>query len=122
MMAAPGGHAMTSASRRAGTADRAAEVWWFDIRGVTLGPAALAAGARGEPARGAAFVPPADRHGYQVAQVMLRRVLAGPRGAEPGRLAFGRLRCPACGGPSGKPVLASPRPGEGTGSGLAFSL
>ena len=122
MMAAPGGHAMTSASRRAGTADRAAEVWWFDIRGVTLGPADLADLDPRETARAAAFVFPADRHRYQVAHVMLRRVLAGHLGAEPGRLAFGRLRCPACGGPSGKPVLASPRPGEGTGSGLAFSL
>jgi 4'-phosphopantetheinyl transferase len=52
---------------------------------------------------------------------MLRRVLAGRLGAEPGRLAFGRLRCPACGGPSGKPVLAGPL-GGGGGSGLSFSL
>jgi 4'-phosphopantetheinyl transferase len=122
MMAAPGGRAMTGASRLAGTADRAAEVWWFDIREVTLGPADLADLDPRETARAAAFVFPADRHRYQVAHVMLRRVLAGQLGAEPGRLAFGRLRCPACGGPSGKPVLAGPPPGAGTGSGLSFSL
>src|SRR5262249_31763577 len=92
MMAAPGGHAMTSASRRAGTADRAAEVWWFDIRGVTLGPADLADLDPRETARAAAFVFPADRHRYQVAHVMLRRVLAGHLGAEPGRRALPRLR------------------------------
>jgi len=113
---------MTSASRQAKTADRAAEVWWFDIRGVTLGPADLAGLDPRETARAAAFVFPADRHRYQVAHVMLRRVLAGHLGAEPGRIAFGRLRCPACGGPSGRPVLAGPPPGESTGSGLSFSL
>jgi len=121
-MAAPGGHAAASASRQARTADRAAEVWWFDIRAVTLGPADLADLDPRETARSAAFVFPADRHRYQVAHVMLRRVLAGHLGAEPGRLAFGRLRCPACGGPSGKPVLAGPPPGDGTGSGPFFSL
>ena len=113
---------MTSASRPAGPADRAAEVWWFDIREVTLGPTDLADLDPQESARAAAFMFPADRHRYQVAHVMLRRVLAGHLGAEPGRLAFGRLRCPACGGPSGQPVLAGPSPGESTGSGVAFSL
>jgi phosphopantetheinyl transferase len=49
---------------------------------------------------------PADRHRYQVAHVMLRRVLAGHLGTDPSRLTFGRQRCPTCGGPSGKPVLA----------------
>jgi len=53
---------------------------------------------------------------------MLRRVLAGRLGAEPGRLTFARQRCPACGGPSGKPVLASLPPGESAASGLSFSL
>jgi 4'-phosphopantetheinyl transferase len=53
---------------------------------------------------------------------MLRRVLAGRLGADPGRLAFGRLRCPACGGPSGKPVLAGRPPEESAASGLSFSL
>jgi 4'-phosphopantetheinyl transferase len=113
---------MTSTSRHAGTADRAAEVWWFDIRAVTLGPADLADLDPQEAARAAAFVFPADRHRYQVAHVMLRRVLAGCLGAEPGRLAFGRRRCPVCGGPSGKPVLDGLPPGESTRGGLSFSL
>ena len=125
-MAAPGGRATASAPQQAGTADRAAEVWWFDIREVTLDPADLADLDPRETARAAAFVFPADRHRYQVAHVMLRRVLAGHLGAEPGRLEFGRLHCPACGGPAGKPVLAGRPPGrppgEGTGSGLSFSL
>jgi 4'-phosphopantetheinyl transferase len=96
----------SSASRQP-EADRAAEVSWFDIRGVTLSPADLADLDVRETARAAAFVFPADRHRYQVAHVMLRRVLAGHLGSEPGRLVFARDPCPTCGGPSGKPVLAS---------------
>ena len=122
MMAAPAGHTTTSASRHAGSAGPAADVWWFDVREATVGPEDLADLDPRETARAAAFVFPADRHRYQVAHGMLRRVLAGHLGAEPGRLAFARLRCPACGGPSGKPVLAGPPPGAGAGSGLSFSL
>jgi len=121
-MAAPGGHAMTSAPRQAAAADGAAEVWWFDIGEVTLGPADLADLDPRETARAAAFVFPADRRRYQVAHVMLRRVLAGRLGSEPGRLVFARLRCPACGGPSGRPVLAGLPLGDSAGTGLSFSL
>jgi len=113
---------MTSAPRQAGTAGRAAQVWWCDIREVTVGPADLADLDPRETARAAAFVFRADRHRYQVAHVMLRRVLARRLGSEPGRLAFARQRCPACGGPSGKPVLAGLPPRESAGSGLSFSL
>ena len=120
-MPAPGGPAVTGAPRPPGTANQAADVWWFDIRDITLGPADLADLDPRETARAAAFLFPVDRHRYQVAHVMLRRVLACRLGAEPGSLAFARLRCPACGGPSGKPVLAGLPPG-GTGTGLSFSL
>ena len=95
-----------SGASRPPTAGRAAEVSWFDIRDVTLSPADLAGLDVRETARAAAFVFPADRHRYQVAHVMLRRVLAGHLGGEPGRLVFAREPCPTCGGPSGKPVLA----------------
>jgi phosphopantetheinyl transferase len=104
-----GGPAMAGASRTAEPAERVAEVSWFDTREVTLAPADLADLDPREAARAAAFVFPADRHRYQVAHVMLRRVLAGHLGTEPGRLRFGRQQCPACGGPSGKPVLAGSR-------------
>jgi 4'-phosphopantetheinyl transferase len=97
-------------------AGQAAEVSWFDISEITLGPADLAELDEQETARAAAFVFPADRHRYQVAHVMLRRVLAGQLGAEPGGLVFAREPCPACGGPSGRPVLAGPAPA------LCFSL
>jgi len=97
-----------SASRPPVAADGAAEVSWFDTRDVTLSPADLAGLDVRETARAAAFVFPADRHRYQVAHVMLRRVLAGHLGSEPGRLVFAREPCPTCGGPSGKPVLADP--------------
>ena len=108
-------------------ADRAAEVSWFDVREVTLSPADLAGLDVRETARAAAFVFPADRHRYQVAHVMLRRVLAGHLGTEPGSLAFTREPCPTCGGPSGKPVLASPPVPGAAGPatpapGLSFSL
>ena len=137
--ATDGGPVTDGAPRAAGQADRTAEVSWFDTREVTLGPADLAGLDARENARAAAFVFPADRHRYQVAHVMLRRVLAGHLGTEPGRLTFGRQPCPACGGPSGKPVRAwgdtassggHPRTpdgpgtpaGEGGGPGLSFSL
>jgi 4'-phosphopantetheinyl transferase len=97
--------------------ERSAEVSWFDVREVTLSPADLAGLDVRETARAAAFVFPADRHRYQVAHVMLRRVLAGHLGTEPGRLTFSREPCPACGSPAGRPVLAA-RPVPAT-AGLA---
>jgi 4'-phosphopantetheinyl transferase len=96
---------------------QAAEVSWFDIREITLGPGDLAELDVRETARAAAFVFAADRHRYQVAHVMLRRVLAGHLDADPGGLVFTREPCPTCGGPAGRPVLAGqPSPGP------AFSL
>jgi 4'-phosphopantetheinyl transferase len=105
---------MTTASRRPGTAgvsraadpaDHTAEVFWFDTRLISLNGSDLAEMDAREKARAAAFVFPADRHRYQVAHVMLRRVLAGHLGTDPSRLTFGRQHCPTCGGPAGKPVL-----------------
>jgi 4'-phosphopantetheinyl transferase len=80
------------------------DVWWFDTRAVTTGPAGLADLDPGERARAEAFLFPAERHRYQAAHLMLRRVLAGYTGTPPGRLRLGRERCPHCGAP-GKPVL-----------------
>jgi 4'-phosphopantetheinyl transferase len=118
--AGPRGPAAAGPPRAAGPAGQTAEVSWFDTREITLGPADLADLDARESARAAAFVFPADRHRYQVAHVMLRRVLAGHLGTDPGRLSFTRLRCPTCGGPSGKPVLA--RGDDEAGPGLSFSL
>jgi len=84
-----------------------ADLCWFSAPDIALGPADLAALSPAETARAASFAFPTDRHRYQVAHVMLRRVLAGRAGAEPGELAFGRERCPCCGKASGRPVLAS---------------
>lgn len=117
-MAASDGPAVSSAARPAAAA-QAVEVSWFDIREIALGPADLAELDVRESARAAAFVFPADRHRYQVAHVMLRRVLAAHVGTEPGSLQFGRDACPTCGRPSGKPVLASPPDGA---TGPFFSL
>ena len=123
MTTVSGGASPVSAPQPRAAAERAAEVSWFDVREVTLGPADVAGLDARETARAAAFVFPADRHRYQVAHVMLRRVLADRLGAEPGRLVFTREPCPTCGGPSGKPVLASP-PAKGAArpAGLSFSL
>jgi len=121
---------MTTASGRPGTAGapraedpagQTAEVSWFDTRVISLNRSDLAEMDPREKARAAAFVFPADRHRYQVAHVMLRRVLAGHLGTDPSRLTFGRQPCPTCGGPSGKPVLTG-QPGDGTWPGLSFSL
>jgi 4'-phosphopantetheinyl transferase len=112
MTAASGRPGTAGASRAADPADRTAEVSWFDIREISLNRSDLAELDAREKARAAAFVFPADRHRYQVAHVMLRRVLAGHLGTDPSRLTFGRQRCPTCGGPSGKPVLAVPAWGD----------
>jgi 4'-phosphopantetheinyl transferase len=105
---------MTTASGRRGTAgvyraadlaDQTAEVFWFDTRVISLNGSDLAEMDAREKARAAAFVFPADRHRYQVAHVMLRRVLADHLGTDPSRLTFGRQPCPTCGGPAGKPIL-----------------
>ena len=128
MTAASGRPGTAGASRAADPADRTAEVSWFDIREISLNRSDLAELDAREKARAAAFVFPADRHRYQVAHVMLRRVLAGHLGTDPSRLTFGRQRCPTCGGPSGKPVLAVPAWGDdppgadGAWAGLSFSL
>ena len=53
---------------------------WFDIREISLNRSDLAELDAREKARAAAFVFPADRHRYQVAHVMLRRVLCRPPG------------------------------------------
>ena len=90
------------------------DVWWFDTRAVTAGPAGLADLDQGERDRAEAFLFPADRHRYQVAHVMLRRVLAGYTGTAPGALRLGRERCPHCGGaretgPGAGPAARFPR-------------
>jgi 4'-phosphopantetheinyl transferase len=92
-------------------------VSWFDTRQISLSRSDLAELDAREKARAAAFVFPADRHRYQVAHVMLRRVLADHLGTDPSRLTFGRQPCPTCGGPAGKPVLAAPAWGDTAPSG-----
>jgi 4'-phosphopantetheinyl transferase len=96
------------------------DVWWFDTRIVTAGPAGLANLDRGERERAEAFLFPADRRRYQVAHMMLRRVLAGYTGTTPAGLPLGRERCPRCGA-AGKPVLL-PASGRGARTVPSFSL
>jgi len=105
-MTTASGRPGTAVGRADGTADGAAEVSWFGTGEITLNRSDLAEMDAREKARAAAFVFPADRHRYQVAHVMLRRVLADHLGTDPSRLRFGRQSCPTCGGPAGKPVLA----------------
>ena len=100
----------TPPSGRTVPAGDVVDVWWFDTRAVATGPAGLADLDQGERDRADAFLFPADRHRYQVAHLMLRRVLAGYTGTPPGTLRLARERCPQCGAP-GKPVLQpGPRP------------
>ena len=126
---------MTTASRGpvtagAGLAQQTTEVAWYDAREISLDRSDLAELDAREAARAAAFVFPADRHRYQVAHVMLRRVLAGHAGTDPSRLIFGRQRCPVCGGPAGKPVVTGTTDPDAdpaaavwdSGSKLSFSL
>jgi 4'-phosphopantetheinyl transferase len=96
------------------------DVWWFDTRTVTVGPEGLAHLDRGERNRAEAFLFPADRRRYQVAHMMLRRVLAGYTGIAAASLPLGRGRCPRCGA-AGKPVLL-PASGAGPRTVPSFSL
>jgi 4'-phosphopantetheinyl transferase len=89
------------------------DVWWFDTRAVTVSPSGLADLDRGEMDRAEAFVFPTDRHRYQVAHMMLRRVLASYTGTAPDRLVLGRESCPHCGAAAGKPVLLPQSPPSG---------
>jgi 4'-phosphopantetheinyl transferase len=114
-MAAGGSRAR---SRNTVLSDGIIDVWWFDTRTVTVGPSDLADLDRGERSRAEAFMFPADRHRYQVAHVMLRRVLASYTGTPPGQLPLGRQQCPRCGA-AGKPVLL---PGPGADTAPSFSL
>jgi 4'-phosphopantetheinyl transferase len=85
-----------------------ADLWWFDIRSVHPGPADLADLDEAEQAKAGSFAFAADRRRYQAAHVALRRVLSGYLDVPPGRLVVGRVPCPQCGGPDGRPVLAGP--------------
>jgi 4'-phosphopantetheinyl transferase len=84
-----------------------ADLWWFDIRQVRPGPADLAELDHIERAKAASFAFAADRHRYQAAHVLLRRVLSGYVGDPPGQLVVRRAACPQCGGPDGRPVLSA---------------
>lgn len=95
-------------------AGRAVDVWAADAREVAVSAAGLATLSEAETTRAAAFAFEADRLRYRAAHVMLRDVLAGYTGADPAKLVFGNDPCPACGKPSGRPVL--------TGGGPGFSL
>ena len=82
-----------------------ADVRWFDVREVSLNRADLADLGPAERETASALAFAADRHRYQAAHVLLRRVLSGYTGLAPGQLAFGRERCPQCGRAAGRPVL-----------------
>jgi 4'-phosphopantetheinyl transferase len=110
----------TSPHGRTVPAGDVVDVWWFDTRTVTVGPAGLADLDHGERKRAEAFLFPADRRRYRVAHLMLRRVLADYTGTTPASLALGRDRCPRCGA-AGKPVLL-PASGRGARRAPSFSL
>jgi 4'-phosphopantetheinyl transferase len=92
-------------TRRVAPSGRQVDVWWADVRGITLTEDDLAILSEAEQARSARLVFAADRYRYQAAHVWLRRVLAGYLGLEPAELRFGQDPCPRCGGPTGRPVL-----------------
>jgi len=61
-----------------------------------------------ERQRAASFHHEEDRVRYQHAHVTLRHVLGEVLGVAPADLVFGRMPCPRCGGPHGRPTLADP--------------
>jgi len=63
---------------------------------------------RAEQERAASFRSEADGARYRRAHVALRQILAEELGVGPGEIAYGRHRCPRCGGPHGRPMLVHP--------------
>ena len=96
------------------------DLWWFDARAEVVRPADAAVMDAGERRRARALLSALDQHRFQVAHVLLRRVLAGYLAAAPGDLRFGRQRCPRCGRRLGRPVLL-PGPGPAPFFSLAHS-
>ncbi len=93
------------------------DLWWFDARAEIVRPADAAVMDAGERRRARTLLSALDRHRFEVAHVLLRRVLAGYLAAAPGDLLLGRQRCPRCGRGPGRPVLL-----PGHGAAPCFSL
>lgn len=55
----------------------------------------------------ARFRRPADAARYVLAHATLRRAVAARTGTAPAGVSFGRSPCPLCGGPHGRPVVAT---------------
>lgn len=96
----------------------AVDLWWFDARAEIVRPGDTAVLDPGERRRAQTLLSALGRHRFEVAHVMLRRVLAGYLGAAPGEVSFGRQRCPRCGRGPGRPVLS---PGHGTAPWFSLS-
>ncbi|MEU4065112.1 4'-phosphopantetheinyl transferase superfamily protein [Streptomyces wedmorensis] len=90
------------------------QVWALRVPGVPSSSLDLSVLDEEERRRVDTFVRDADRVRYGFAHAALRTVLAGLTGSAPDLLRFARASCPCCGGPHGRPVLAS--------SALEFSL
>ncbi len=60
-----------------------------------------------EQRKAAAFVRPADRETYIAAHTALRVLVGARLGEDPAGLRYVREDCPGCGGPHGRPALAS---------------
>lgn len=82
-----------------------ADLWWFDTRAQIVRPRDAAVMDAGEQRRAQALLSAVGRHRYEVAHVMLRRVLARYLAAAPGEIRLGRAPCPRCARPEGRPVL-----------------
>ncbi len=98
-------------------APQGGDLWWFDTRAEIVRPADAAVMDAGERRRARTLLSALDRHRFEVAHVMLRRVLARYLAAAPGELRLGRQRCPRCGRGPGRPVLL-----PGNGAAPWFSL
>ncbi|MCZ0983614.1 4'-phosphopantetheinyl transferase superfamily protein [Streptomyces diastatochromogenes] len=89
-------------------------MWALRVPGVASSSLDLSALDGEERRRLDVFVHDVDRVRYGFAHAALRTVLGVLTGSAPERLRFARASCPCCGGPHGRPVLAS--------SGVEFSL
>jgi 4'-phosphopantetheinyl transferase len=61
-----------------------------------------------ERRRAARLVRNSDRHSFLAGHVLLRELLSRRAGCRPQDIAYGRERCPVCGGPNGRPVVIGP--------------
>jgi 4'-phosphopantetheinyl transferase len=84
------------------------ELWTLALGDVEPGELDVCSLDEQERRRAALLKRESDRLGFTAAHQLLRQLLGLRLGCRPEQVAYGRERCPVCGGPNGRPVVRSP--------------